>query len=170
MNKWQLIGTLTDKNVLGLDGLSTKEPRKTSRAILLNDRGQYAVLFAQKFNLYSLPGGGIDEDEDEFSALVREMFEETGCTCDSVEPLGVVFENRCHADFTSIDYYFVVHTATKQSILHLTDEEIANETMVKWCSFDELYKLIKDVDHETNQRKFLQARDLLALNAYKKRL
>lgn len=169
MNKWKMIGILTDKHVLGTDGLSKKEPRRTSRAILINEAGQYAVMYAKKFNLHSLPGGGIDRGEDEFSALDREVFEETGCVCDCVEPLGVVFENRFHADFTSLSYYFVVHTKTEQNILHLTDSEIENGTILKWCSFDELYSLIKDIAHETNQRKFLQARDLLALEEYKKR-
>ena len=170
VNEWKLIGILTDKNVLGTDGLSTKEPRRTSRAILINEENEYAVMYAEKFNLHSLPGGGIDIGENELSALIREVFEETGCVCDSVEPLGIVSENRFHADFTSLSYYFVVHTKTKQTVLHLTDSEIENGTIVKWCSFDELYSLIKDIEHETNQRKFLQARDLLALNEYMQRL
>ncbi len=170
LNAWKMIGQLTDKNVLGTDGLSAKEPRRTSRAILINQDGQYAVMYAKKFNLHSLPGGGIDNGESEVSALVREVFEETGCTCDSIEPLGIVSENRYHADFTSLSYYFVVHTKTKQAILHLTDAEIENGTTLKWCSFNELYSLIKDIEHETNQRKFLQARDLLALEEYQKKL
>ena len=170
VNEWKLIGTLTDKNILGTDGLSTKEPRRTSRAILINEENKYAVMYARKFNLHSLPGGGIDNGENEISALIREVFEETGCVCDNIEPLGIVSENRFHADFTSLSYYFVVHTKTKQTVLHLTDSEIENGTILKWCSFDELYSLIKDIVHETNQRKFLQARDLLALNEYMQRL
>lgn len=168
MNKWRIIGELTDKNVLGTDGLSSKEPRKTSRAILINEDGKYAVMYAKKFNLHSLPGGGIDNGEDEVSALVREIFEETGCTCDTIEPLGIVSENRYHADFTSVSYYFVVTTKTIQSVLHLTDAEEENGTTLKWCSLDEMLHLIKDIEHETNQRKFLQARDLAALNEYKR--
>lgn len=170
MNEWKLIGTLTDKDILGTDGLSTKEPRRTSRAILINADGQYAVMYAKKFNLHSLPGGGIDNGENEFSALAREVLEETGCICDHIERLGIVSENRFHADFTSLSYYFVVHTKTRQTVLHLTDAEIENGTILKWCSLGELYSLIQDVVHETNQRKFLQARDLLALNEYKRRL
>ena len=34
---WNLIAELTDKNVLGLDGMSNKVPRKTSRAIVMNE-------------------------------------------------------------------------------------------------------------------------------------
>lgn len=169
MNReWKILGNLTDKNVLGTDGLTDKEPRKTSRAIIINEEGKYALLFAKKFNLYSLPGGGIDDGEDEESALVREVYEETGCTCDEFEPLGIVSENRFHADFASLSYYFIVKTKTKQCILHLTDLEIENGTTLKWCSLDEMIHLIKDVEHDTNQRKFLQARDLTALNEYKK--
>lgn len=166
MNQWKIIGELTDKNVLGTDGLSDKKPRKTSRAIMINKDGKYAVMYAKKFNLHSLPGGGIDNGEDELSALVREIFEETGCTCDVIEPLGIVSENRYHADYTSISYYFVVKTKTMQSVLHLTDAEAENGTILKWCSLDETLRLIRDIEHETNQRKFLQARDLTALNEY----
>lgn len=169
VNEWKIISKLTDKDVLGTDGLSTKEPRKTSRAILINEDGKYAVMYAKKFNLHSLPGGGIDDGEDERSALIREVFEETGCTCDTIEALGIISENRYHADFTSLSYYYIVTTKTKHGILHLTDTEQENGTILKWCSLDDLIHLIKDVEHETNQRKFLQARDLAALNEYQRK-
>lgn len=170
MYEWKIIGELTDKNVLGTDGLSNKKPRKTSRAILINEDGMYAVMYAKKFNLHSLPGGGIDDEEDEVSALIREIFEETGCTCDAIEPLGIVSENRYHADFTSLSYYFVVKTKTKQNVLHLTDVEVENGTILKWCSLDEMLHLIGDIEHETKQRKFLQARDLSAIIEFKRNL
>jgi len=166
VNGWKLIGALTDKDILGTDGLSTKEPRRTSRAILINEEGQYAVMYAKKFNLHSLPGGGIDNGEDEFSALVREIFEETGCVCDRVERLGIVSENRYHADVTSLSYFFVIHTNTRKNVLHLTTEETELGTILKWCTLNEVFHLIKDIDHESYQKRFLQARDLAALNEY----
>lgn len=167
--QWKVIGELTDKIVLGSEGLSTKEPRKTSRAILINEDGKYAVMYAKRFNLHSLPGGGIDDGEDETAALIREVMEETGCTCDIIEPLGIVSENRYHADFTSLSYYFVVKTKSTNNVLHLTEAEVENGTILKWCAFDEMIHLIKDINHETNQRKFLQARDLLALITYQQK-
>ena len=170
LKPWTLIAELTDKNVLGLEGMSNKVPRKTSRAIVMNEDGKYAVMYAEKFNLYSLPGGGIEEGEDEISALTREIYEETGCTCDSVQQLGIVSENRNHQDFTTLSYYFVVHTKTKISALHLTEAEIENGTSVKWLSMEETMHRIRDVEHETTQRKFLQARDLAALTEYCKRI
>lgn len=163
---WNIIAELTDKNVLGLDGMSNKPPRRTSRAIVFNEEGNCAVLYAKKYNLYSLPGGGIEEGEDEVSALVREIEEETGCTCDSIQQLGIVSENRGHQDFTSLSYYFVVHTKARPHALCLTETEKQDEISVMWCSVEEALHLIKDVEHDTNQRKFLQARDVAALVEY----
>lgn len=78
LTNWHAIAELTDKNVLGLEGMSNKPPRKTTRAIIVDENGNYAVLYAKKHDLYSLPGGGIEEGEDEISALKREIDEETG--------------------------------------------------------------------------------------------
>ena len=72
---WKIIGELTDKIVLGTEGLSNKEPRKKSRAILINEDVKYAVIYEEKSGLYTLPGGGIDDGEDETSAIVREILQ-----------------------------------------------------------------------------------------------
>jgi len=165
---WKTIAELTDKNVLGLEGRSSKPPRLTSRAIVINEEGKCAVLYAKKHNLYSLPGGGIESGEDEVTALIREVEEETGCTCDSIQQLGVVSENRGHQDYTTLSYYFVVHTKAKSHALCLTEAEEQDGISVMWCSVEEVLHLIKDVEHDTNQRKFLQARDVAALMEYLK--
>lgn len=54
----KLICELNDKIVLGMDGMSTKSPRITARAIVKRRDGLYAVMYADKFKLHSLPGGG----------------------------------------------------------------------------------------------------------------
>ena len=104
-NGWKIIGELTDKNVLGTDGLSCNPPRKKSRAILINEDDKIAVIYEKESNYYALPGGGIEHGEDEVSALIREIAEETGCLCDAIEPLGVVCENRYHADTTHLSFF-----------------------------------------------------------------
>ena len=126
VDEWNIIGELTDKSVLGTEGMSDKEPRRTARAIVVNGEGLYAVLHAQKFGLYSLPGGGIEEGESIKDALIREIYEETGCSCDEVFRLGVVSENRYHADYTALSYYFIVNTSTILNEIHLTEKEVAN--------------------------------------------
>lgn len=169
MEKMALIKELNDQSVLGTDGLSLRPPRKTARAIVINSEGLFAVMHEEKFGLHTLPGGGIETDEDIIEALRREVLEETGCICDIVYPLGRVHENRFHADFTTISYWFIVETKTKNGSPQLTEAELTAGTKLKWCTFDETIHLIRDCEHDTNQKKFLQARDMAALEEYAKR-
>ena len=162
----KLICELNDKVVLGTDGMSDKPPRLTARAIVKNKDEQYAVMYAEKFGLHSLPGGGLEAGEDPLTALHREIFEETGCICDQAEELGVVMENRAHQDFTSMSYYYVVTTNHVPDSIHLTDDEIANKTVVQWHPLSDVIRLISEPRHTTTQRMYLQARDMAALKEY----
>ena len=159
---------LTDKEVLGTEGYSYAVPRLTARAIVKNKQGLYAVMYAQKFNLYSLPGGGVEDGEDILSALHREVLEETGCECDRIEELGCVLENRAHADYTQKSYYYIVTTSGPRRETELTEEERSNKTQVQWHTLEKAYELIASPVHDSNQRKFLQARDVTALDVYMK--
>ena len=60
----ELICELNDRIILGTEGLSAKAPRVTARAIVKNQDGLYAVMYADKFKLHSLPGGGVEDGED----------------------------------------------------------------------------------------------------------
>ena len=164
----KMLCELTDKEVLGTDGYSNAKPRLTARAIVKNEQGLFAVMYARKFDLYSLPGGGVEEGEDICSALRREVLEETGCCCDRIEELGCVLENRAHADYTQKSCYYVVTTSGRIQETKLTEEEQRNKTQVQWHTLEKAYDLIASPVHDTNQRKFLQARDVAALNAYMK--
>lgn len=158
---------LNDKIVLGLDGMSDKPPRLTARAIVKNQDGLYAVMYADKFKLHSLPGGGIEDGEDVLTALRREIYEETGCVCDEIEELGIVAENRASLDYTQINYYFVVATTTHTpGENHLTEAEQDSRTVVEWHTFDEMVLLINEQKFDRVQGKYLKARDVAALNEY----
>ena len=159
---------LNDKIILGTDGLSTKAPRITARAIVKNQNDLYAVMYAGKFNLHSLPGGGVEDGEDVLTALRREVYEETGCECDQIRELGIVSENRASLDYTQINYYFVVTTTDDPGENHLTESETANRTLVKWVSFDTLVRLITNQHFERVQGRYLKARDVAALAEYTK--
>ena len=164
----ELICELNDKIVLGTDGLSTKAPRITARAIVKNRDGLYAVMYAEKFKLHSLPGGGVEDGEDVLTALRREVYEETGCVCDEIRELGIVSENRASLDYTQINHYFVVTTTHAPGKNHLTESEQANRTVVKWVAFNELVRLINGQEFDRVQGKYLKARDVAALAEYEK--
>ena len=64
----KLIAEITDKEVLGTDGLSSAEPRYTARAIVKSG-DLYAVIHSEKFHPYSLPGEGVEDGENIITAL-----------------------------------------------------------------------------------------------------
>ena len=160
----KLIAEITDKEILGTDGLSSAEPRYTARAIVKNG-DLYAVIHSEKFHKYSLPGGGVDNGENIITALKREILEETGCTCGKISELGIVKENRAQADYTQCSYYYVVE-ADSVGVPHFTEAETKSGTVLQWHTLSEMIKLINDIEPSTYQQQYLKARDVAALNEY----
>ena len=160
----KLIAEITDKQILGTEGLSSAEPRYTARALVKNG-DVYAVIHSEKFHPYSLPGGGVDDGEDIITALKREVLEETGCSCGSITELGMVKENRAHAEYTQISYYYVVE-ADSVGVPHFTEEETNSGTELQWHTLSEMIKLINELQPTTYQQQYLKARDVAALNEY----
>lgn len=159
------IKTLTDKEILGMEGRSEARPRLTARAIVRNAEGEYAIMYAEKYNLYSLPGGGIEEGEDVLTALRREIYEETGCICDEIRELGIVRENRGTLDYTQTNYYYVVQ-AHRAGESHLTDAETICGTEVQWHTLENMVRLIRDQHFDRVQGKYLVARDVAAIDEF----
>jgi len=62
-----------------LESKKTITDRHAARAIVLRDE-DILLLYTKRYHDYSLPGGGIDEGEDEVTGLIRELQEETGAS------------------------------------------------------------------------------------------
>ena len=138
--------------------------------ISLKTMADDAVMYADKFMLHSLPGGGVEDGEDVQIALRREVYEETGCVCDEIQELGIVAENRASLDYTQINYYFVVTTSHTPGENHLTEAEQDSRTVVEWHTFDEMVRLINAQEFDRVQGKYLKARDVAALREYAKQI
>lgn len=166
----KLIKEITYKDIIGTEGLSQTQPRLTARAFLFNKYGHVAVMYSKKFSLHSIPGGGIEDEENKIDAVKRELLEETGCECNIIDELGYVYENRAHCDYTTISYYYIAKVKYDYGKTYLTQDEMNNGTCVEWHSIDDAIRLIKTPCHETLQRKFIQRRDISALEALIERL
>ncbi|KZM44921.1 MAG: NUDIX hydrolase [Marinomonas sp.] len=51
--------------------------RRATRGIIIRN-DEILMLYTKRYHDYSLPGGGIDEGEDNIQGLIRELREETG--------------------------------------------------------------------------------------------
>lgn len=160
------LARLTDRELLGSDAISHAAPRLTARAILRNPDGLYAVTHTDGFGIHMLPGGGVEANESILTALHREVFEETGCRLSHAAPLGYVEENRGHTDYTQLSYYFVCLTEDRQLCPHLTETEAAHGTTACWMTLEEMWRAISEPVFSRPQGKFLQARDVAALQAF----
>lgn len=122
-------------------------------------------MYAEKFHFYSLPSGGVDDDEDVLTALKREILEETGCTCKKISELGMVKENRACADYTQCSYYYIAE-ADSIGAPQFTKAETKSGTAMQWHTLPEMIKLINNIQQKNYQQQYLKARDVAALHEY----
>lgn len=86
--------------------------RNSARGIIIKDK-KIALVHSLKYDYYKLPGGGIEQNESNIDAVIRETAEETGLRVlrDSVREYGFVHRiqksTRRDADvFVQDNYYY----------------------------------------------------------------
>lgn len=90
----RLITQLIHAQVDSLEGKVLK--RQAARGIVLREQS-VLLLFTERYNDFSFPGGGVDPGESLTAALQREMAEETGATNTRVlREFGYLEEYRPH--------------------------------------------------------------------------
>ncbi len=116
--------------------------RHAARGIVLRE-DKILLLFTERYNDFSLPGGGVDGDEDIQVALKRELEEETGARDVQVHSyFGFIEEYRPYwkpeydlMHMTS--HFFVCDIAPEQAEVRMESYEIANGMKPIWISVNE---------------------------------
>ncbi|MDO6817546.1 NUDIX hydrolase [Zobellia sp. 1_MG-2023] len=68
--------------------------RLATRSIAIKEQN-ILLLYTERYEDYSLPGGGLDTDEDKITGMMRELSEETGATdVQNIQPFGIYEEYR----------------------------------------------------------------------------
>lgn len=109
--------------------------REGCRGIVQKD-GLYLMVHLEKWDIYTFPGGGLEENETLEECCIREVLEETGVIVSNVELKATVKEYFADSRWTN--YYFVCDFVEDTGIPHLTDEEKDLNLVVKWLTRDEL--------------------------------
>lgn len=124
--------------------------RHAARGIVLREN-RILLLFTERYNDFSLPGGGVDQGEEITIALKRELEEETGARDVRVkEHYGFIEEYRPHwkpeydlMHMTS--HFFVCDVAPELADVRMESYEIANGMKPVWVSVSEAMEHNREV-------------------------
>lgn len=116
--------------------------RRASRAIVLKGES-ILLLYTKRYNDFSFPGGGVDEQEDLILGLHRELAEETGANgIKIVKEFGYIDELRPHYRqeydlIHMLSYFYVCEIDSVLGHAQMEHYEISNGMEVRWINIHE---------------------------------
>lgn len=140
--------------------------RCAGRAVLINSKGEIALMWVGTHSIYKLPGGGIEESEDIHEGLKREIMEETGCHASVGDEIGITIELRDQWKLAQISYAFRATVTEETKDFNFTEEEIERGFALKWVPISEAISLMEShTCPDEYDAKFMQRRDLAIVKA-----
>lgn len=118
--------------------------RVACRAIIKKDN-LYLMVHVKKMDIFTFPGGGLEEKETLEECVAREVLEETGIKVKVIEKKVTVVEYFIESVWTN--HYFVCEYINGDAESALTEEEVRLGLEVVWKSFDEILDIFEN--HET---------------------
>ncbi|MFT6321269.1 MAG: ADP-ribose pyrophosphatase YjhB (NUDIX family) [Granulosicoccus sp.] len=104
------------------------------------------LLYTERYEDYSLPGGGLDLDEDKIEGMIRELSEETGAQdIKNIKPFGAYEEYRPwhKPDYDiqyMISYCYTCEINQELGRSNLESYEINNGMKASWVNIHEAIK------------------------------
>lgn len=144
----RLIKKMTHKDIKKIEGKIYK--RRASRGIIVKD-SKILLLYTERYNDYSFPGGGVDDGEDLITGLKRELVEEVGAqNIEVLDSFGYIDEYRPHHkanyDFMHmLSYFYICQIDEVLQPAQLERHEIANGMSPVWIDIEEAIEHNKQV-------------------------
>jgi len=141
------LATLRDRDVFPdktFPEVSHWEKRATVKVIVVNEKGQIALITNPVHQCHLLPGGGVDDSEDLATAADRECREEAGCTVEVGPEIGATEEYRARdGKWCETRCLMATWKAEVMEDLRTADEK-QNGLSVEWCSPQEALALFAE--------------------------
>jgi len=119
--------------------------RLATRAIAIKNNS-ILLLYTKRYEDYSLPGGGLDANEDKIAGMMRELKEETGAkNIKNVQPYGIYKEYRPwhKTDYDvqhMISYCYTCEIDKKLGASSMEHYEIKNGMKAVWIDIQDAIK------------------------------
>lgn len=149
--------------------------RKAARGIILNG-SNILMLYTERYQDYSLPGGGLDANEETIVGLIRELTEETGAqNIRNIRPFGRYEEYRpwYKADFDimhMISDCFVCDIDTELGETALEDYEVNNGMRPVWINIYDAIKHNEETIKNSDKKGMSIERETFLLKLIEKEL
>jgi 8-oxo-dGTP pyrophosphatase MutT (NUDIX family) len=110
--------------------------------------------------LAELPGGGIDEGEDIGTAVVREIYEETGVICPKLNPAQEYKQKVSYYSVDNDEYwdyeqtFWLLKDPALESLVFAGENEPEDAVKAKWVKLDDLKKLPLHAIHRQALKSF----------------
>jgi 8-oxo-dGTP diphosphatase len=141
---------------------STYKERKAARVIIVKNE-KVLLIHSQKYNSYTLPGGGVEDGESLEQAAIREAKEETGIAINilaEVETTTEVFDERSILNITTC----LTANIAGQHELSPDAESIEEGQALVWIPLNEVLELIDRVNKDAPHSAML--RDVFFIQQY----
>lgn len=168
----KLITRITDADSTNDLPISTDtEVRYSSRGILFNNKNEVAMMFIEAKNLYILPGGGVERNETNERAFLREILEETGYESEIIKELGIIEEYKIKTNYFQTSYCYVAKAIFMQQT-NLTDREKSLGFKVVWMKLKDAIEVMDKAIEvcDDYKMKFILLRDKTILTIAKEGL
>ena len=136
--------------------------RVACRGIVIND-DNILLVYSENNDVWMIPGGGIEEGEEETACVIREVSEETGCV---VEAGGCVLRiDEYYENERFISKYFLCNVVG-QSAIRLTEQEVKAGLVSKWVPIEEAIDIFakhRQYAEEDEMKRGIYQREYLAL-------
>jgi ADP-ribose pyrophosphatase YjhB (NUDIX family) len=159
---------------INLSKLSRFE-RIATRAIVLKE-DKILLLYTERYDDYTLPGGGVDSGEDLISGFKRELLEETGAkNIRNIKEFGLYEESRpWYKDGFDImmmkSYCFSCEIDDQLGATNFEDYEIKNGMQVVWLPIVDAIKHNEKIIKESSKKGMSVERELFLLKLIQKEL
>lgn len=153
-------------------GAANKDPanfrkRRAARAIVTSKNGNIALLHVGKYNYHKLPGGGVEDGEDTYRALERELLEEIGCRAQIIGEVGAIVEYRDEWNQKQTSYCYLAKQVGEAGQPDFTKKELSEGFTIIWAkNIDAAVALLEHDAPEEYGGKFIRERDLAFLKDY----